>query len=1071
MSLLRWIGVNNSNNPLNGPSGSKQINPDPSKDQWWATSGERYFGMENFGNTCYANSVLQALYFCKPFRELLELSANQPLYLLDSEVDQSSGTSSGPSTHFIPPKHPRISTATVRPQNSDLTPSRPQPSSSNHSKSITSPLSSEKLDPKEAGPPVGPSVAPGTKGHGANGRLRSGSVQIVGSVRSPAGDLSSDQASRKSEPTDSRGSPSRKSSAGLSTPQSSLPPSVPPIKPPMPSKRNWGVADLDQGFGSHHKLAGEPASSNPNQASTLVADPNSTIFSTLRDLFHHISHQPKPIGAVAPQAFITTLKRYNELFRSTMHQDAHEFLNYLVNSVAEDVMVEQERLRKAEENSPLSEPPLSSFRFAEPGRTWVHELFEGVLTNETKCLTCETVTQRDESFLDLSIDIEQNTSLTACLRQFSASEMLCQKNKFSCDQCCSLQEAEKRMKIKKLPNVLALHLKRFKYQEELQRYIKLTYRVVFPFELRLFNTTDDIQNPDRLYELWAIVVHIGTGPHHGHYVTILKSSGRWLLFDDNVVTLIEENEIQKYYGDTPGVGSGYVLFYQAVDLDLADVIGPRPELNDAMESQVDPMVGGAMTDLREDSEDLDGSPDHLLSFLKSDDQDVGVLTPDDLTTHSPLYSRQNSTRASASSNNSFKADQSCLTGTSSTNPLNPLHLLNGKLSTNPRDSSNTHSPTTSVQYPSQQTTFLGLTPDRPQLPELPRMPSLTSSSPSQTPQKAYHRFPLSHPTTVPGEEDSDGLGLPAPFPATNGANHLRIDSSRSQVDPLVSPHQEVEQPILSSRLGSISGPISNRPNRSTSQTGSDTTKYQQTGWFNSGGNHSHHSSISPRVTRKISAKFLRRSSKKPQGSEGMISPHSSPLSLPIGSQSVPLPPSVNLGRSITPEGHDQEFNHVGDLINNSLLFESNHRQRPSAIESTKSTTPKSISSPSRPILGHSLSHHHHHSNKSSIHSQLVHQHALMTTRGAQAPPATSSLSEKQQREIKKKTERESRKTRKEIIKAVRAREKEEANEVKKRTSIGVTGIGIEGGPGIGGGGRVGSSSGSSARGSRIWSRD
>lgn len=71
-----------------------------------------------------------------------------------------------------------------------------------------------------------------------------------------------------------------------------------------------------------------------------------------------------------------------------------------------------------------------------------------------------------------------------------------------------------RMKIKKLPNVLALHLKRFKYQEDTSRsevrLIKLSYRVAFPLELRLFNTVDDADDADRLYNLFAIVVHIGT---------------------------------------------------------------------------------------------------------------------------------------------------------------------------------------------------------------------------------------------------------------------------------------------------------------------------------------------------------------------------------------------------------------------------------------------------------------------------------------------------------------------------------------------------------------------------------
>jgi ubiquitin C-terminal hydrolase len=102
--------------------------------------------------------------------------------------------------------------------------------------------------------------------------------------------------------------------------------------------------------------------------------------------------------------------------------------------------------------------------------------------------------------------------------------MLCQRNKFFCDSCCGLQEAEKRMKIKRLPNILALHLKRFKYQEELNKYVKLNYRVAFPFQLRLFNTVDDATDMDRLYELWAIVVHIGRYAAYSYFRVILGAA-------------------------------------------------------------------------------------------------------------------------------------------------------------------------------------------------------------------------------------------------------------------------------------------------------------------------------------------------------------------------------------------------------------------------------------------------------------------------------------------------------------------------------------------------------------------
>uniref|UniRef100_A0A915AXV0 ubiquitinyl hydrolase 1 n=1 Tax=Parascaris univalens TaxID=6257 RepID=A0A915AXV0_PARUN len=79
-------------------------------------------------------------------------------------------------------------------------------------------------------------------------------------------------------------------------------------------------------------------------------------------------------------------------------------------------------------------------------------------------------------------------------------ETLQADQKYYCENCCSKQEAQKRMRVKKLPQLLALHLKRFKYVEQLSRYTKLSYRVLFPLELRLFNVSDDAVNRDRLYD-------------------------------------------------------------------------------------------------------------------------------------------------------------------------------------------------------------------------------------------------------------------------------------------------------------------------------------------------------------------------------------------------------------------------------------------------------------------------------------------------------------------------------------------------------------------------------------------
>ncbi|XP_075775355.1 ubiquitin carboxyl-terminal hydrolase 12 isoform X2 [Pelodiscus sinensis] len=165
------------------------------------------------------------------------------------------------------------------------------------------------------------------------------------------------------------------------------------------------------------------------------------LLTCLADLFHSIATQKKKVGVIPPKKFITRLRKENELFDNYMQQDAHEFLNYLLNTIA-DIL--QEERKQEKQNGRLPNGSIDNENNnSTPDPTWVHEIFQGTLTNETRCLTCETISSKDEDFLDLSVDVEQNTSITHCLRGFSNTETLCSEYKYYCEECRSKQEAHK----------------------------------------------------------------------------------------------------------------------------------------------------------------------------------------------------------------------------------------------------------------------------------------------------------------------------------------------------------------------------------------------------------------------------------------------------------------------------------------------------------------------------------------------------------------------------------------------------------------------------------------------------
>lgn len=82
-----------------------------------------------------------------------------------------------------------------------------------------------------------------------------------------------------------------------------------------------------------------------------------------------------------------------DLFDNYMQQDAHEFLNYLLNTVA-DILQEEKKQEKQNgrlknNGTAVTTAEAETENKTEP--TWVHDIFQGTLTNETRCLNCETV--------------------------------------------------------------------------------------------------------------------------------------------------------------------------------------------------------------------------------------------------------------------------------------------------------------------------------------------------------------------------------------------------------------------------------------------------------------------------------------------------------------------------------------------------------------------------------------------------------------------------------------------------------------------------------------------------------
>uniref|UniRef100_A0A672FZJ6 ubiquitinyl hydrolase 1 n=1 Tax=Salarias fasciatus TaxID=181472 RepID=A0A672FZJ6_SALFA len=179
---------------------------------------------------------------------------------------------------------------------------------------------------------------------------------------------------------------------------------------------------------------------------------------------------------------------------------------------------------------------------------------------------------------------QHSCTLDECFQLYTKEEQLAPDDAWKCPHCKQLQQGMVKMSLWTLPDILILHLKRFRQVGE--RRNKLSTLVRFPLtgldmaphvvkrsqsmkNLSLGPSTpswkhasshhhqpaDMILPHEYLYDLYAVCNHHG-GMHGGHYTAYCRNSvdAQWYSYDDSSVDLVPEEEVC-----TRGA---YILFYQ-----------------------------------------------------------------------------------------------------------------------------------------------------------------------------------------------------------------------------------------------------------------------------------------------------------------------------------------------------------------------------------------------------------------------------------------------------------------------------------------------------------------------------
>ena len=187
----------------------------------------------------------------------------------------------------------------------------------------------------------------------------------------------------------------------------------------------------------------------------------------------------------------------------------------------------------------------------------------------------------------------QTFEFEECLQLFFQREVFDNENRRECQECKKLNNAETRLRLKTMPRVLIVHMKRFDLygnkldcsvnvpqefefkpsymNEELARKERNGWVETKPVDLldvsfkRMQRWADYEFEPEQFrqhsYRLTSMIVHQGDSSVNGHYFSVVRVPGaegaHWVKFNDDKTTFVDTT--LKQYTE-----KAYLLFYEKV---------------------------------------------------------------------------------------------------------------------------------------------------------------------------------------------------------------------------------------------------------------------------------------------------------------------------------------------------------------------------------------------------------------------------------------------------------------------------------------------------------------------------